>query len=328
MHVSRGLVDRHDRRLAQHDAAATHVDERVRGAEVDRHVATAEAREVIEDAHARVATHSILSAAALLLALGSAVLHAVWNLLLGRARDIQAATAVTFLLAVAAATPFAAVWWRAEPSVWPYALASTLLEVVYVAALAYAYRVADVSFVYPVTRGVAPVLALLAAVVLLGHGASAAEVAGVVLVGVGVVLVRGVGGRGDAQALLLVATIGATIAAYTLVDRAGIHRAGALTYFLLVLAGPCVVYPPLVGWRAIARELGPATAAAGAANLGSFLLGLLALRRGAAAPVLAVRSSSIVIATLLAGRVLAEHVSRARLAGSVLVFAGVALLAL
>jgi drug/metabolite transporter (DMT)-like permease len=197
-----------------------------------------------------------------------------------------------------------------------------------VAALAYAYRVADVSFVYPVTRGVAPVLALLATVVLLGHGASAAEVAGVVLVGVGVVLVRGVGGRGDAQALLLVATIGATIAAYTLVDRAGIHRAGALTYFLLVLAGPCVVYPPLVGWRAIARELGPATAAAGAANLGSFLLGLLALRRGAAAPVLAVRSSSIVIATLLAARVLAEHVSRARLAGSVLVFAGVALLAL
>ena len=60
------------------------------------------------------------------------------------------------------------------------------------------------------------------------------------------------------------------------------------------------------------------------ANVGSFVLGLLALRRGAAAPVLAVRSSSIVIATLLAGRVLAEHVSRRRLAGSLLVFAGVA----
>ena len=63
------------------------------------------------------------------------------------------------------------------------------------------------------------------------------------------------------------------------------------------------------------------------ANLGSFTLGLLALRYGSAAAVLAVRSSSVVIATLLAGRLLAEDVSRRRLAGSVLVFAGVALLA-
>src|SRR5205823_12128606 len=120
--------------------------------------------------------------------------------------------------------------------------------------------------------------------------------------------------------LLLVAAIAASIAAYTLVDRAGIHRAGALTYFVLVLAGPCLVYPPLVGWRAIRAELGPSTYAAALANLGSFALALLALRRGAAAPVLAVRSSSIVFATLLAGRVLSEHVPPLPLAGSVLVF--------
>jgi drug/metabolite transporter (DMT)-like permease len=269
-----------------------------------------------------------MPASALALALGSAVLHAAWNLLLGRARDVQAAAAATFVLSIAAAAPFAAILWHAEPSVWPYALASTLLEVVYVVALAYAYRMADVSFVYPVTRGVAPVLALAVAVIALGHGTSAAEVGGVVLVGAGVVLVRGVSGSEDAQALLLVATIAATIAAYTLVDRAGIQRAGALTYFLLVLAGPCLVYPPLVGWRALGRALGAGTAAAAAANLGSFVLGLLALRRGAAAPVLAVRSSSIVFATLLAGRVLSENVTRRRLAGSVLVFGGVALLAL
>jgi len=101
-----------------------------------------------------------------------------------------------------------------------------------------------------------------------------------------------------------------------------------LTYFVLVLAGPCLVYPPLVGWSAIRRELGAGVAAAAFANLGSFVLGLLALRRGAAAPVLAVRSSSIVFATLLARRVLAEDVSARRLAGSLVVFAGVALLAL
>jgi drug/metabolite transporter (DMT)-like permease len=269
-----------------------------------------------------------LTLPALALALGSAALHAAWNLLLAGRKDIQAAAAATCVLSVAFALPLAIIWWSAEPSVWPYALASAVLETVYVVALAYAYRVGDLSFVYPVTRGVAPVLALLATIAVLGHAVSASEVVGVLIVAGGVVLVRGPEGSADARALLAVATISASIAAYTLVDRVGIQHAGALTYFVLVLAGPALVYPPIVGIAAVRREIGPITVVAAVANLGSFLLGLLALRRAAAAPVLAVRSTSIVIATLLAGRVLSEHVSRGRLAGSILVFAGVAVLAL
>ena len=266
--------------------------------------------------------------AALALALGSAVLHAAWNLLLARARDVQAAAAATFVLSVALVAPFAAVWWSARPSVWPYALASTLLEVVYVVALAWSYGRTDLSIVYPLSRGLAPVLALAAAVVVLGHAASPTEAVGVLLVGIGVVFVPGPRGHGDARALLAVATIASSVAAYTLVDRVGIHRAGALTYFVLVLAGPCLVYPPLVGREAMRRALGPAVWMAAVANIGSFVLGLLALRRGAAAPVLAVRSSSIVIATLLAGRLLAEEVGLQRIGASLLVFAGVVMLAL
>ena len=269
-----------------------------------------------------------LTLPALALALGSAALHAAWNLLLAGRKDIQAAAAATFVLSVAFALPLAVIWWSAEPSVWPYALASAVLETVYVVALAYAYRVGDLSFVYPVTRGVAPVLALLATIAVLGHAVSASEVVGVLIVAGGVVLVRGPEGSADARAMLAVATISASIAAYTLVDRVGIQHAGALTYFVLVLAGPALVYPPIVGIAAVRREIGLITVVAAVANLGSFLLGLLALRRAAAAPVLAVRSTSIVIATLLAGRVLSEHVSRGRLAGSILVFAGVAVLAL
>src|SRR5581483_8448147 len=138
------------------------------------------------------------------------------------------------------------------------------------------------------------------AAVVLGHPASATEVGGVLLVGVGVVLVPGRRGRGDARALLAVAAIAASIA----------------------------VYPPLVGRAALVRELAQRGVwSAAVANLGSFALGLLAIQRGAAAPVLAVRSSSIVIATLLARRLLAEEVGLARAAGSALVFAGVVMLA-
>src|SRR5215217_1733566 len=256
-----------------------------------------------------------MPASALLLALGSAVLHAAWNLLLARARDVQAAAATTFVVSVVVALPFALVWWNADASAWPYALASTLLEIVYVVALALAYRGGEVSFVYPLTRGLAPVVALVLGALVLGDAVSTTAAVGVLLVAFGVVLVRGVGAHGDARAL-------------TLVDREGIQHAGALTYFVLTLAGPCLVYPPLVGLGAMRRELHPETVAAGLANLGSFTLGLLALRHGPAAPVLAVRSSSVVIATVLAGRLLAERVSRGRLAGSILVFAGIALLAL
>src|SRR5215211_7869329 len=52
VHLPRARVDRDDRRLGQHDAAPAHVDERVGSAEVDGHVAAAEARQVGEEAHA------------------------------------------------------------------------------------------------------------------------------------------------------------------------------------------------------------------------------------------------------------------------------------
>jgi drug/metabolite transporter (DMT)-like permease len=268
-----------------------------------------------------------LSFLALALALGSAVLHAVWNLLLGRARDIQAATAATFLLSVALALPFAIAFWHAEPSVWPWALASTLLETLYVITLAASYRLTEVSVAYPLSRGLAPVIVLGVSALALSHVVTATELAGVVAVGLGVMLVRSTSLDLHGRALLLAVTLASTIAAYTLVDRVGIHRAGALTYFVLTLAGPCLVYPPMVGYRAIGRAVDRAIGVAAVANLGSFVLGLLALRHASAASVLAVRSSSVVIATVLAGRVLAEHVSRARLLGAALVFAGIVLLA-
>jgi uncharacterized membrane protein len=268
-----------------------------------------------------------LTLPALALALGSAALHAAWNLLLGRSRDVQAATAATFLLSVVIGAPFAAIWWAADTSVWPYAVASSVLEAIYALGLAYGYRLAEVSFVYPLTRGLAPVLTLAAAVVILGHGATLPEVAGVLLVAVGVVLVRGPEGNADGRALLVVTTTAAAIAAYTIVDRTGIQHAGAFAYYVLVLVGPCLVYPPVVGFAAMWSEVGVRTIAAAVAAFASFILGLLALRRGGAAPVLAVRSSSIVIATLLARPYLSEKVSRGRMAGSLVVFAGVTLLA-
>jgi uncharacterized membrane protein len=118
------------------------------------------------------------------------------------------------------------------------------------------------------------------------------------------------------------------IAGYTVADRYGIHHANAAPYLMLVLLPPAVAYPLFVGRRRYAKAFGPATVVIGVASACAYLLVLLALRLASAPAVAAVRETSVVIATVLAAVVLKERVGPVRLAGAVLVAAGVALLAL
>jgi drug/metabolite transporter (DMT)-like permease len=268
---------------------------------------------------------------ALVLALGAAFLHAFWNLILARAPDIEAATAVALVAGLIVFAPVAAVAWDAEREVVPYLVATSILELVYFVLLAAAYDRAELSFVYPIARGAAPVLVLLAAVIVLGASASAAEVAGVLLVALGVLLVRGLRGHGSARDLGLALVVAASIAAYTLVDKHGIEHASPIVYLelsMIVPAGGLVALTLARRGRAAVRTaVGVPAVTAGLFAFGAYALVLAALERAPAASVAAVRETSIVIATVLAAPVLRERVGAARLAGAVLVVVGVALLA-
>jgi drug/metabolite transporter (DMT)-like permease len=266
-----------------------------------------------------------MPADALALALGAAVLHALWNLLLARERDTEAATAVALIALVAVLALPAVLTWRVKDAAVPYIAGSAALELIYVGLLAAAYRRFDLSVVYPVARGLAPVLALVLTVIVVAASPSSGEVAGVLAVAAGVLLVRGV--RAGAAGFGAGALIAAVIAGYTVVDRYGIHHANAAPYLLLVMLGPALVYPLGIGRRRVATALSPATVVVGAASAGAYLLVLLALRLASAPAVAAVRETSVVIATALAAVVLHERVGPARLAGAALVVAGVALLA-
>jgi len=272
-----------------------------------------------------------LTTAALLLALASAFLHAGWNVLLAGSRDVEATTAVTLVVAVVAAAPFAIATWDVEPAGYAYAAPSAALELAYVVLLAHAYRTAELSVVYPVARGVAPVLVLLAGVLVLDAGTSWLEAAGVLLVGSGVLLVRGVRTPASRGAVLGL-VIATTIAAYTLVDKRGIEHASALAYQVLILAPGALVYALVIarlrGVAALRAALTPRTVVAAAAAFSAYLLVLLALRLADAAPVAAVRESGVVIAVALAAIFLGERVGRARAAGAGVVVAGVILLSL
>ena len=266
-----------------------------------------------------------MSTAALLLALAAAVLHATWNLLLARARDVQAATAVVAVLSVVLFAPVAAVTWDVERAVWPYAIGSAVFELAYISLLAYAYQRADLSVVYPVARGLAPVIVLLVSFAVVTRG----EAAGVVMVAAGVALVRGLGRTGG-RAVALGVAIAVCIAGYTLLDNEGIEHADPFGYLELVVGVPALLY---LGWAvrtrgaaAVRAELGPATVVAALASFAAYALVLIALDIEDAAPVAAVRETSVVIAVALAAIFLRERVTRARAAGAVLVVAGIAVL--
>jgi len=263
---------------------------------------------------------------ALALALGAAGLHALWNLLLARERDTEAAIAVALVALVAVLVLPAALTWRVDADAIPFIVGSAALELAYVALLATAYRRYELSLVYPVARGLAPVFALLIVVAAGGARPSTLGIVGVLAVATGVLLVRGA--RGDLGGLLFGIVIATAIAGYTVVDRYGIRHAAAGPYLLLVMLGPALVYPLFVGVRRAREAVSPVTVVIGGASAAAYLLVLLALRRASAPAVAAVRETGVVIAAVLGAVFLHERVGAARYAGAVLVVAGIALLAL
>lgn len=273
-----------------------------------------------------------MPASALALALAAAALHAGWNILIARAGDPEGAGAAAVLVGVAAFAPIAALTWDVSWSAVPYMAASAAAELAYFALLAAAYRRYDLSVVYPIARGAAPVLVLVVAVVATSAQTSALEVAGVAVVAAGIMLVRGAHVGADRAAPAMALGVAACIAAYTVIDKSGLQHAATIPYFEGVLATSGVIYAlglsaargPRVVWDGFSRW----TAGAGVAMFLAYALVLAALRLAPAASVAAVRETSVVMATVLAAVVLHEPVSRGRATGAVLVAAGVVALAL
>jgi drug/metabolite transporter (DMT)-like permease len=154
----------------------------------------------------------------------------------------------------------------------------------------------------------------------------------VLAVGAGILLVRGLSGERDAVGALLAVAVAACIAGYTVVDKDGLRYADPIPYLWLVLlpvaAGYAAAQVGARGTQALRAETSASTLVAALAMFGAYALALAALRLAPAAAVAAVRESSVVIATALAALVLRERVTAARLAGAVLVVAGVAAIAL
>ena len=272
-----------------------------------------------------------MDAGALSLALGAALLHAGWNVALAGARDTRASTAGVLLFGAAFLAIAALFTADVSSEAVPFIAASAALELAYFVLLARAYDGGEVSVVYPIARGSAPILVLAFGALALSEGVPAVAAVGVLLVSAGILGVSGhlpahYAGRSPSprRDLLFGLAIGAVIAAYTLVDSEGVEHADPVAYLALVTL-PCAALYPLVAKTR--PDVGARTALTAAATFGAYLLVLAALELAAAAPVAAVRESSVVIAALLAAVFLHEPMGPRKLAGAIAVTVGVGLIA-
>jgi uncharacterized membrane protein len=273
-----------------------------------------------------------VSGGALALALGAAFLHAGWNVLLAGSRDTAAATAGVLVYGVGLLAVPALVTGGVSGEAVPFIAASAALELVYFVLLARAYAGGELSVIYPIARGSAPVVVLVFGATALNENVSAGAAGGVLAIATGVLLVGLVDLRTRAGTQIdsplrdvwFGLAIGAVIASYTLVDSEAVEHADPIAYLALVIAPCALAYPFVAKTR---PDLGVRSALTAAATFGAFLMVLAAFRLAPAAPVAAVRESSVVIAALLAAAVLQEAVSVRRIAGALCVVAGVAAIA-
>ena len=268
----------------------------------------------------------------------AALLHASWNAIVKGASDKLLTTVL--VAAGSAVIAIVALPFLPQPTLasWPYLGVSAVLQLGAYLLLARAYRGADMSQIYPLMRGTAPLLVALVGTFALGDHLAPAGWIGVALI-CGGVLSLALGARqADMAGVRLALPSALVIAAYTLVDGRGVRISAAAGYsaasyvvLLFVLDG--IPYPALVFAQrraaarrtmlAHARQRWPLALLGGLASLGSYGIALWAMTQAPVAAVSALRETSVLFATALSVWVLKERFGLQRACGAVVIVGGV-----
>lgn len=277
----------------------------------------------------------------------SALLHAVWNMLLKRAGDRVAFVWWYLLVPLILFSPMAVLPLEANKAGLPPAslgcgLASGVLQAVCLLAVARAYQGGDLSVVYPLSRGVGHVLIVVLGVGLLRERLSFLGAVGLALVffGVYVVFLPALSGAAllrpfvrlrEASSMFALGA-GLTIACYHVLDRVGMRAASPYQYILLLFATDFAAYTGFLAvrrrwdlvWAEWRRNRLP-IAVAGSLSLVSYLLVLHALKMERVAYVGPARNLGIVFSVILGAALLKEKHGAIRVVGSALIVVGLAL---
>jgi drug/metabolite transporter (DMT)-like permease len=262
----------------------------------------------------------------------AAALHASWNALVRASADkFQDTVMIVFGAAVWTAILLPLLPVPAIAS-WPYLGASVLIHVAYFVLVAVSYRGGELSFVYPLMRGTAPVLTAVAGALLLNESPAAGGWAGVLLISFGILVLAGDSLlRGTfrlAPAMFALANAG-VIVLYTIVDGQGARLSGhafSYTGWMFLLTGPLLLAIAAVSQgRSLLQRIGAGWRTGllgGACTLASYGLALWAMTKAPIALVAALRETSVVFAAIIAAAFLKESISRIRYLSIATVCAG------
>jgi len=275
------------------------------------------------------------------LVLLAALLHATWNAVVKASGDrfltftAVRGTGAAIALCLVPLVPLPA------PQAWPYIVCSWVIHNLYYAVLLQAYRFGDLSHVYPLARGIAPLTVAMLAAAFAGEIPTAGGAFGIALVSVGLVSLMFAGGppkvlgkEGDgAKAVGFAIATGLFIAFYTVVDGLGIRASGtALGYIVWLNIGEGI---PFVAIAIATRstEIGSflnanwrRTTATGLLVVAAYGLVLYALNEGAMAHVSALRETSVLFAAAIGTLLLKEPFGRVRVAAAAAIVAGVVMM--
>lgn len=277
-----------------------------------------------------------MSGFALFLVLTAAVLHASWNAMVKAAGDralILACVAIAHTFvggAMVLLSPAPA------PESWPFIMASATLHYFYYLFLFVSYRIGDLSQVYPIARGLSPMLVAVGAFVFAGERLPMPAAIGIACVSGGIALLSFTARRSLAeQPLALAAAIGTgfIIASYSLVDGMGVRLSGsAFGYMGWLFLSEALVVAVVAQrrWgqlRVLARPMAKYTLLAGFSSVGAYALVIYANLLAPLGAVSAVREVSVVVAATIGVMLFGERPWKSRMLAAVAVAGGVVLLA-
>lgn len=275
-----------------------------------------------------------MSVTVFLAVLGAALLHATWNACIKTGANKQ--TAMLIMTIWQGALGGALVIWRPLPAadVWPWLIASGVIHMFYQLFLAYAYEQGDLSRVYPLARGTAPMMVLLVSIFVLPDVVSAVEYAGVLIIGTGIaVMAFGALRSGESRRLIPYAFGAAcATAGYTLVDGIGARISGdPVTFVSWLLFLSAFFYLPAVltlKGRGVIKGtkrdwmMGAIT---GGASLLAYSIAVWAMTKAPIAMVAALRETSILFAMLIGWVLFNDRMDRSKIIAGLLIVGGLVL---
>jgi drug/metabolite transporter (DMT)-like permease len=296
---------------------------------------------------------------ALILLVVAAALHTGWNLLVKRAVEKQVFTWWAMVVGTVCFAPLLLFSAPLPAAVWPYIITSALVETIYYLALLRAYSIGDFSLVYPLARGAAPAFLALWAALFLGERPHAGGIAGLALLLAGLLLVGGAARRAARRQNTLVLdaggaaaqpraslmawassgtaaalTVACCISIYSVIDGAAVKIAPPIPYTVAVIGASALMMTPAVlaryGRQAVVAEWRAnwsRIVLVGMLTLVTYALVLQAYALGRVSYAGAVREISVVFAALVGWRWLGEGFGGWRVAGALLIFAGILVIA-